>query len=450
MNIIVAILVISVIIIVHEFGHFIVAKANGVMVLEFSIGFGPKLLRFKPGETEYNIKLLPFGGACIMLGDDLLNPEHSSDDEDADQEDEGAVSKVIQQYDMTRSFSSKSVWARIAILFAGPLFNFILAFVLAVVIIATIGYDPCVIDHVEENTPGYEAGLTVGDKVCKINGRGVTFARELSNYSTFHPDKTMNIEYERDGQRYTATVTPRYNKTVSYMIGITHRDNGMVVEVQEDSPADAGGLKANDTILSVNGNAVSESSSLSSMIQQSEGGALEFVVRRGSKELTLSVTPEKMERESYVTGLYSFGAREKVSAGRTMLYGLSEVGYWINTVFESLGMMFRGNVALDDFSGPVGIVSTIGNVVEQSKPDGLLYVFLNVLNMTVMISANLGVMNLLPLPAIDGGRLLFCILEVLRGKPISKEKEGLVHFAGMVLLLIFMVVIMVNDISNLF
>ena len=143
-------------------------------------------------------------------------------------------------------------------------------------------------------------------------------------------------------------------------------------------------------------------------------------------------------------------AREKLSPAGTIAYSFKNVGYWIKAVFKSFKLLFTGKVSANDVSGPVGIVSAIGNVVTESKSDGVLYVILNLINWSVMISANLGVMNLLPIPALDGGRLVFLIIEAIRRKPVPREKEGMVHFIGIVLLMVLMVVIMANDIRKLF
>ena len=200
-NIILAILVLSIIIIIHEFGHFIVAKANGITVVEFSLGFGPKLIHFKKGETEYSLKLLPFGGACIMLGEDFLEADDDEQEDATEGNNTGKAGSELDNdfcngktaedngfgntsryssdntsagsymsekkkqealeagYDMSKSFANKSVWARIAVIAAGPIFNFILAFVCSVVIIGSIGYDPCMVDVVYDNSPAVSAGL---------------------------------------------------------------------------------------------------------------------------------------------------------------------------------------------------------------------------------------------------------------------------------------------------
>jgi len=460
-DIILAIILLSVIILVHEFGHFILAKANGVMVIEFSLGFGPKLLHFKKGETEYSLKLLPFGGACMMLGEDFdaeLTDENKSiaPNKQSIKNNANMTDKIIEsdkalkkQYDMTRAFSSKSVWARMSILAAGPIFNFLLAFILAVIIIGFLGYDPATVNMINADSPASVAGLQEGDLITSINGRDITFTREISLYRTLYPEKAMNITYVRDGEKYTTTLTPQYKKDSTYRLGILIT-NCVVNSVTADSPAKKGGLKVNDLIKSVDGQQITSSDQLSETLAVTGAKEVTLVVERDKKEVSLQVTPELTQSESYYTGLFCYGQRVKTTPIRTLGYGVKEVGYWIRTVFDSLGMLVGGKVSLDDVAGPVGVVNVIGNVVEQSKPDGAFYIMLNLFNMAVMISANLGVMNLLPIPALDGGRLVFCIIEAVRGKPINKEKEGMVHFVGMILLMILMVVILFNDVKNIF
>ena len=166
--------------------------------------------------------------------------------------------------------------------------------------------------------------------------------------------------------------------------------------------------------------------------------------------MDLPLTPTMTHQAYYDLGMSFSAARVKGNPIQTLKYSLLEVKYWIDTVFESLKLLVTGNVTKDDVSGPVGIVSAISTVVEKSKSDGIFYVILNLANWIVMLSANLGVMNLLPLPALDGGRLLFMIIEVLRGKPVDQKMEGFVHMIGMILLMILMVFILFNDISRLF
>lgn len=432
-NIIIAVLMIGFLVVAHEFGHFIVAKANGVAVVEFAVGFGPRILHVKKGETDYALRLIPFGGACVMLGDAMM-----------EMGDEAA------EYDESRALSAKSVWARIAIVVAGPFFNFIIAFIFAVIIIASVGIDPCTVDVVEKDSPAYEAGLEAGDLITKINNNNMAFSKEYSFYNYYHGNETMNITYKRNGEKYTTTVTPVYRTSQVYRIGVVVSDNVNITTVTKDSPADKAGLKIGDIIMSVDGQKLSESLKISDIISDSHGKEVTMVVKRGDSEMSLSVTPSITDVEEYYTGFDSYGYRVKQSSAATIGYAFKEVGYWIEVVVKSVGMMFTGKVSVNDLSGPVGVVDSVNTVVEQSKPDGVWMVCLNLFNYIVMLSANLGVMNLLPLPALDGGKLLFLIIEALRGRPVKPEHEGMVHFVGMVLLMMLMVYVMFKDIIRLF
>ncbi len=341
MKIIIALLVFSVIIIIHELGHFLLAKANGIVVNEFSLGMGPRLLSFEKGGTRYSWKLLPFGGSCMMLG------------EDGEEDCEG-------------SFGSKSVWARISVIAAGPLFNFLLAFVMAIFIIGNIGYDVPVVLGVTEGLPAEAAGIQKGDIIRKMNGRKILLYREFSNYAYFHSGETVEFELERDGEIFTVTVTPQMTEN-GYKYGIS----GSVNYRQETGPLE------------------------------------------------------------------------------TLKYSAHEVSYWIDMTLQSLNMLLHGGVELDDMSGPVGVVDAIGDTYEESKSDGALYVWLNMLNIAILLSANLGVMNLLPIPALDGGRLVFLIVEAVRRKRVEPELEAKIHFTGLMLLMVLMVVVMFNDVKKI-
>lgn len=341
LKILIALLVFSVIIIIHELGHFLLAKKNGITVEEFSLGMGPRLLSYEFGGTRYSWKLLPFGGSCMMLG------------EDGEDTQDGA-------------FGTKSVWARISVIVAGPVFNFLLAFVLSIFIIGSIGYDVPMIRSIVAGSPAEAAGLQQGDIIRKMNGKNIRLYRQFSNYIFFHPGETVEFTYERDNELYTATVTPEMTEE-GYKYGI--------------------------------------------------GGSASF--------------------------------REKTNAIDTIKYSAYEVYYWIDMTLQSLNMLVHGGVSLDDMSGPVGVVGVIGDTYESSKEDGALYVWLNMLNISILLSANLGVMNLLPIPALDGGRLVFLIIEAVRKKRVEPELEAKIHFAGLMLLMLLMVVVMFNDVKKI-
>ena len=345
MKIVVSLIVFSIIILFHELGHFLLAKKNGIKVNEFSLGLGPTIWGVTKGETKYSLKLLPFGGACMMEGED----EESTDN---------------------RAFGSKSVWARISVVAAGPVFNFIMALVFSFVIICFTGYDLPILKDV---TPGYaaaEAGLQAGDVIVEMNGKNIHFYRDISAYGMYHAGEPVEVVYERDGVEYTTTLVPKYDE----------------------------------------------------------------------------------ELGRYLYGFIGTTYRQKESNNIFVLakYSVHEVGYWIDSTIQSLRLLVTGGVSMNEMSGPVGIVDAIGDSYEETVTLGIGYVMIQMMYICVFLSANLGVMNLLPIPALDGGRLVFLIIEAIRGKKIDQEKEGFVHFVGLMLLLLLMVFIMFNDIKRIF
>lgn len=429
MSIIIAIIIFSALILFHELGHFLVAKKNHIHVYEFSLGLGPTICGITKGETKYCLKLLPFGGSCVMGEDDETDPN-----------DAGA-------------FNNKSVWARMAVVAAGPIFNFILAFVLAAVVIGMIGYDEPIADVVIDGSPAFEAGLTPGDHILKVNGKRVRLSREITLIQSLNPEEELDITFthtEEDGSvtQKEGTIVP-YLRNV-YQVGIYMNTTAPeITGFTEGSAAEEAGVLVGDVIVSVNGTPVSKTEEVSENIQKCGGKPVTMGVRRDGETLELEMEPEKVS--GYYSGLeMNNSLRTRGNPLRVVQYSFYELKYWIQTTFKTLGMLVTGQVGFNDLSGPVGIVDTIGTTYEQSRESGAKYVWVNMLNMAILLSANLGVMNLLPIPALDGGRLVFFIIEAIRGKRISPEKEGMVHFIGFILLMLLMAAVLFNDVRKLF
>lgn len=448
MNIIVAILIFTVIIVIHELGHFLLAKKNGIFVTEFSVGMGPRLITFvktakgyKPrfllsqhdfehtaewkDTTKYSWKLFPIGGSCMMLGED----ENIEDD---------------------RAFNKKGVWARISVTFAGPIFNFILAFLLAIVLISLVGYDHAEVTVVDENSKSASV-LEVGDIITEINGSHIDNARDLAAYLYYHPvtAQDLSITYVRDGVKHKALVPTESVK--SYKIGLNYAaDNPADFEYAEGMPLADAGLKKGDIIISINSVEIKTRNDISTYMEQHPltDEAVTITYTRDGVENTVEVTP--VLTENFYVGFDVSATRVKTGVFGVIKNSIIEVKYLIASTVESVGMLITGKVKTDDMAGPVGIVNYIGETYEESKSDGALTVFVNLLYISILLSANLGVMNLLPIPALDGGRLLFLIVEVFRGKPVDQSKEGIIHMIGFVALMILMVFILFNDISNIF
>lgn len=347
-SIILFIIIFCVIVVSHEFGHFIIAKKNGIHVLEFFIGMGPTLFSFKKGGTKYSLKLLPLGGACVFEGEDGLQAEKGELSEGA--------------------FPNAPVWARIATVFAGPLFNFIIAYFMAVILVWACGVYTTAIQDVTDGGAAQAAGMEAGDVITRIDGKKVHMWDDIRLAALTNRGEAIEIEYEREGKRNTVTVTPVFSS----------EDNTYYIGVQ------------------------------------------------GGGELLVCNIPQ------------------------TFQYGFYAMGYSVKATVKSLSMLVKGQLSKDDVSGPVGMVKYVDDTYDAVKDYGAVNVALNMINIAMMLSISLGIMNLLPLPALDGGRLVFLLIEAVRGKPIPPEKEGMVHLGGMMALMVLMAIVFINDITKFF
>ncbi len=353
LNIIVAVLIFGLIILIHEFGHFIFAKLGGIGVTEFSIGMGPRLFSFVHGDTRYSLKLLPFGGSCAMVGEDT--------DDNGD-----------------RSFNSKPVLVRILVIAAGPGFNFILAFLAAMIIVGMVGHDGTVISGVLEGYPAEEAGLQAGDRITKINTLPVEAHRDISMYLLAHPGREVTIYYDRPS-----------------------------------------------------------------------GGEWEKDTTYERRQATFEPLYDE-EYQSYMIGVIFPGYEKPKGIGEFLGDSLYEVKYYIVSTIESIAMLIRRDVkASEAVAGPIQIVSMVGETVGAGRESGLESLIYVIAQWVLLLSASLGIMNLLPIPALDGGRLLFLIIELIRGKPIDPEKEGFINMIGLAALMVLMFVILFNDVFRL-
>ncbi len=354
MSIIFGILIFGFIVFIHELGHFLFAKKNGILVEEFAIGMGKILFSVQKGETRYSIRLFPIGGYCAMLGEDDDNYEE-------------------------RSFNSKGVFARMSVILAGAFFNAILALVIFTGFGLFNGYKTLDIEAVVEGSFAEESGILPGDKIVEVNGNHISNYNEIYFETQFSDKGKINLVYERDGQKHevsgTMTVNPSSN---SYFVGIqTKYYNGVFAE-----------------------------------------------------------DIEGLEKGTFLGGIKA---------------GYKDTMFVVESVFLSIKLMINNTIGVNELSGPIGIVGAIDESYEQSmEVGGFSYAILNMLNLMAMLSANLAVFNLLPLPALDGGRFVFLLYEVIMGKKVPPEKEGRVHFIGFVLLLSLGVFVAFNDVIKLF
>lgn len=305
--------------------------------------------------TVYSLKLLPFGGSCMMVGED-------SDVEHPD----------------PNAFGNKPVFARILVIAAGPVFNFILAFLFAIVIVGAVGHDAPVLYGVTEGSPAQEAGLQAGDRITKINGRKIYAYRDVQLYTFSHPGEQMVIHYER--------------------------------------PADG-----------------------------------TWETKGAFEKRSVTLTPAySQEYQTYLIGVQFRGYEKVHGIGELISDSVYEVRYCVVSTFDSIRMLVHRQVKVDEaISGPVGIVGMVGETVQEGREVGTKAVVLVLSNWVLLLSSSLGIMNLLPIPALDGGRLLFLLIELVRRKPTDPKIENAVHMAGMMVLMALMVLVLFNDISKL-
>ena len=380
-SIIIAIFGLGFLVFFHELGHFLAAKLYHVGVLEFSIGMGPRILSRVIGNTRYSLKLLPFGGSCAMLGEDsagsgdFSTPQGRPEEHWIDYDGVRFRSDEIAKY----SFNEKTAPQRFFICIAGVLNNFILATLLAFVLVGFCGYDRLYVMETTPDTPVAEAGFERGDAL-------------------------QSIGYE--GKRQSAV--PGYRDLFIW-------------------------LYVNSTDFD-------------------ENTQLEAVVLRDGEHQTLHFQPYyDTTQQKYRLGISFYGGRFLPANAREFVEdAFYEVRYNTTVVLQSLRLLFHGRVQRQEVMGPVGAVTVMGSTVEQSSQYGALNAFLVLLELLVMLSANLGVMNLLPVPALDGGRLLFILLEMISRRRLDPQLEERINQIGMILLLLLMAAVMSNDILNLF
>lgn len=404
-KILIAILVFGLIIAVHELGHFIVAKLNDIKVNKFAIGMGPVIIKFKKGETEYSLRLLPFGGFCEMEGAD----ETSSNE---------------------RAFNNKPVINRMAVIAAGAIMNLMLGFVLifASLLISNDKITTTVVTKFDRNASSVEGGLQVGDKITKINGMTVFTDMDLAYKITTTKDYTFDLEVRRNGKKVVLDDVKIYSYYYIRNVDRSKADDFSPYYTYNENTKeftelrDITGLErayyydsnVNDYVYAI-------------FFENRDN--VNTDLQKGERYIDFSVDYQ----EKSFGSILSYSCRKTLTVGQMIWYSLID--------------LISGKYGMKDISGPIGIVTAIGSSIDYEAHfrDNLLMV----MNIAIFITINLGVFNLIPLPALDGGRLFFLIIEAIRRKPIDPEKEGMVHFVGLIIAILLMLVFTFNDILNI-
>lgn len=423
--------ILAFLILIHEFGHFITARRAGMRVEEFGIGLPPRIWGKQRGDTIWSINAIPMGGFVRVLGEDGKSSENES-------------------------MQSKTAGQRALFITAGSIMNFLTAFVLIAILLGVHGRPDAsaYIADVMPDTPAAEAGWERGDQIVSVGGENVENAAEVVRATDDFIGSEMPVVLLRDGQRVDTSLVPRENPPANQgrtgiRIANVFAATIEVVESPEGSAAAMAGIQPGDDILSIGGETIDNVISYEEAVLQHAGQTVPFEIMREGHTQTIEVLiPETQSADGDPLGatLAQDIHYERVGvlsiipeAGRQFLTTLQRMG-------EGLIMLITGEVSLGDIAGPIGMGQLTSEIIRESATP----TWVTLLNITILLSLNLAILNLLPLPALDGGRLIFVIVEVLRrGKRIAPEKEGMVHFVGLVVLLGLMFAIAFVDIDRI-
>ena len=418
-------------ILIHELGHFTVAKLCKVKVNEFAIGFGPTIWKKQGKETKYALRLIPLGGFVSMEGED-------------------------EQSDNEGSFSKASIPRRMAIVVAGATVNIIFAAIVYFILVSTSGtYISNEIDTIIDGYAAKEAGLQVGDKIIRINDEEIKSKYDLDEVMDENNGEELNVQVQRNDEILNFNIKPTEVK--SKVTGIYLDDDAKIITMDKGSSAEKAGIENNDEILKINGQDVNGSSdkvieilnqsndqnesqdkieNISQNEESQNNDTIEITVQRGNAEITIDLVPD-------IVSTYYLGVNMKYAEDSLVnrcINGWMETKVFVFSIFDNLKQLFTGNVGLDQMMGPVGISEVVANT------NGFREFF----EMMALISLSLGVTNLLPIPALDGGKLLILLIEAIRRKPLKQETEMNIQLIGFAILIGIFLMVTYNDILRIF
>lgn len=421
--------VLGFLIFVHELGHFLVARWTGVRVLRFSLGFGPRIYSKQVGDTEYMISAIPLGGYVKMAGDDPTQDTPK------------------QPYE----FSARTLGERTRIVLAGPAMNILVAFVLMPVVYLIGTQVPAfleqapVVGWVEADSPAQTGGFASGDRLVSIGGAEVPTWEAAVSQIVRRPDHTVDVVVERGDQRLTLPLAvPAQFEKGAGTLGFLPEKAAIVGVVSPGMPAAVAGLEAGDEIVSLNGEPIHNWYQMSAAIQKNQGAQLTLGYRRDGADSTVDLTPAMDDASKrWIIGIggkdatlfRQYGFVEAVVKGTQKMWELTGL------TFEVLGQLFTGNLSIKALGGPIMIAQVTGEAADSG--------FTDVVRLVAFISLQLGIMNLLPIPVLDGGWLVFFLIEGVLGHPLNRRGQEIAQTVGMVLLITLALVVSYNDIMRI-
>ena len=444
--------VLGVLVTFHEFGHFIVARWAGVKVLKFSLGFGPKVLSRQVGDTEYLLSAIPLGGYVKMFGEDAGEP--------------------VPPEERARSFSHKSLWKRTLIVAAGPGFNFFLSYLIFSAWLAmgtplpipTFAELSPTIDAIRPGSPAVQAGLRVGDRITRIDEQDITTKNEVYAAVAESDGRSLTIEVRRGDTLKAFLVTPELygpenveqadveqadTQVRPYVIGIEEAAP-IVTAVMPDMPAAQAGLQEGDRIIEIQGETIQTWSQMTRIIKAHPNDSLTMQVKRDGAVVTLTIIPEPHEVTDNGTRA-TIGKIGIMGSGRSVIrasspltavvQGVKATWGWSELTVVGIYKMLTGEISSKNIGGPIMIASASGSAAERGIADVMFFV--------AILSINLGILNLLPIPVLDGGHLFFFACEAVLGRPLAERQREVTQQVGLVLLFGIMIFAFFNDIHRL-
>lgn len=438
----------GILVLVHEWGHFIVARKSGIRVEKFSIGFGPKLLGFTRGGTEYRVALLPLGGYVKLYGEDPM----------AEAEGDEAKAKAIAA--SPDAFSSKPISRRLPTVFAGPFMNLLLSFLIMPVVFMVGRMTPAILDEkpvilgIMKDSPASQADLAKGDRILSMDGKKMDSWSDVINWVILHPDSPTHLVLERNGEQRAVnmhlTTSPFIKEQAGYAGFEPHffwGNEAIVGGILPGKPADKAGIKVGDQIISIDNQVIDSWTEMTNKIEKLEGKEVAVALQRGDETVSTTVKPVYDEdSKAWRVGISKYTSpntfvKKRYAFGEAIQRGFSESWKLLKLTFEVIGRLFTFNLSYKSLGGPIQIAKASGDAAKAGFGEFLYFM--------AFLSMQLGVLNLLPIPVLDGGHVLFMTIEAIRRKPLSLQVRNTLTYMGLILLLTLMVVVTFNDIDRI-
>ena len=437
--------VLGVLVAFHELGHFLAARWVGVKVLKFSLGFGPKLFGRQVGETEYLLSAIPLGGYVKLFGED--------------------ETEATTQEDRRRSFAHQGLWGKVLIVAAGPGFNFILAYLIfagwlstgSPLFVPTFRDLSPDIEALVPGSPAASAGMEIGDRITKVNGKDISTRTELLDAVAHSKGQPISLEVKRDSQVKALTVSPvpvqgqpSDTEETAYTIGVEETPP-LVTSVMHGLPAATAGFLAGDRVVAIEGQPIYTWLQMTTIVRDNPAKPLQVDILRNGQRIHLSVTPSA--EKATVNGQSVEVGKIGISGpGRSLMHadnplqavyqGLDATWGWTELTAVGLYKMVVGDISSKNIGGPLTIANISGEAASQGAS--------SVVFLIAILSINLGVLNLLPIPILDGGHLLFFLIEGILRKPLGDRQREIAQQVGLVLLVGVMIFAFWNDIERIF